>query len=55
MLDCCPIDTLMDLNVKLLPDQGEPLEDLKRYNHLVGKLNYLTITRLDITFCSRCT
>ena len=25
MLDCKPVDTLMDPNVKLVPDQGEPL------------------------------
>ena len=25
MLDCKPVDTPMDLNVKLVPGQGEPL------------------------------
>ena len=50
MLDCKPIDTLMDLNVKLVPRLGEPLRDLGRYRRLVGKLNYLTITRPDISF-----
>ena len=44
MLDCKPIGTLMDPNVKLLPGQGEPLRDPRRYQRLVGKLNYLTIT-----------
>jgi hypothetical protein len=40
----------MDPNVKLLPGQGEPLKDPGRYRRLVGKLNYLTVTRPDITF-----
>ena len=50
MLDCKPVDTPMDSNVKLLPGQEEPLRDLGRYRRLVGKLNYLTITRPDISF-----
>jgi len=50
MLDYRPCDTPMYPNIKLLPGQGEPLKDPKRYRRLVGKLNYLTITRLDITF-----
>ncbi|RVW37668.1 Retrovirus-related Pol polyprotein from transposon RE2 [Vitis vinifera] len=50
MLDCKPIDTPMDPNVKLIPGQGEPLGDPERYRQLVGKLNYLTITRPDISF-----
>ncbi|RVW86785.1 Retrovirus-related Pol polyprotein from transposon TNT 1-94 [Vitis vinifera] len=50
MLDCKPIDTPMDPNAKLVPGQGEPLGDPGRYRRLVGKLNYLTITRPDISF-----
>ena len=49
MLDCKPVDTPMDPNVKLVPSQGEALRDPERYRRLVGKLNYLTITRLDIS------
>ena len=40
----------MDPNAKLYEDQGEPLSNPRRYRHLVGKLNYLTITCPDITF-----
>ena len=50
MLECKPVDTPVDPNVKLVPGQGEPLRDLGRYRRLVGKLNYLTITRQDISF-----
>ena len=50
MLDYKPVDTPMDPNVKLVPSQGELLRDLGRYRRLVGKLNYLTITRPNISF-----
>ncbi|RVW19588.1 Retrovirus-related Pol polyprotein from transposon RE2 [Vitis vinifera] len=50
MLDCKPVDTPMDPNVKLILGQGELLGDPRRYRRLVGKLNYLTITRPDISF-----
>ena len=44
MLNCKPVDTPMDPNVKLVPGQGEPLRDSGRYRRLVERLNYLTIT-----------
>ena len=50
MLDCKPVETPMDSNVKLVPGQGEPLKDPGQYRKLVGKLNYLTLTRPDISF-----
>ena len=50
MSDCRHVETPMDPNIKLLPEQGEPLSDPRRYRRLVGKLNYLTITRPDISF-----
>ncbi|KAK2435379.1 hypothetical protein QL285_020443 [Trifolium repens] len=45
-----PVDTPMDPNVKLLPNQREPLSDSGRYSRLVEKLNYLTVTRPNISF-----
>ena len=50
MLDCKHVDSPMDPNVKLVPEQWEPLRDLRRYQRLVGRLNYLTITRPEISF-----
>ena len=47
MLEYIPIDTPMDSNVKLVPEQGEPLRDPGKYRRLLGRLNYLTI---DISF-----
>ena len=40
----------MDPNKKLLMDEGELFEDPSRYRRLVGKLNYLTITRPNISY-----
>ena len=50
MLDCKRVDTPMDPNVKLVPNQGELLQDPRRYRRLVGKLNYLTFTQPNILF-----
>ena len=50
LLNAKPVDTPMDPNVKLLPNHGEPFLDSGRYRRLVGKLNYLTVTRPDISF-----
>ena len=50
MLNCKFVDTPMDPIVKLVPGRGEPLRDPGRDRRLVGKLNYLTITRPNISF-----
>ena len=44
-----PCSTPMTPNVQLTKE-GELFEDPKRYRRLVGKLNYLIVTRLDITY-----
>jgi transposase InsO family protein len=50
LLGSRPVDIPMDPNKKLLKDEGELFEDPGRYRRLVGKLNYLTITRPDISY-----
>ena len=44
-----PCNAPMTPNMHLTGD-GELFEDLERYQRLVGKLNYLTMTRLDIAY-----
>ncbi|XP_038880011.1 uncharacterized mitochondrial protein AtMg00810-like [Benincasa hispida] len=44
-----PCSTPMMLNLQLTKD-GELLKDHERYRRLVGKLNYLTLTRPDIAY-----
>ena len=44
-----PCSTPMAPNIQLTKER-ELFEDLKRYRRLVGKLNYLTVTRPDIAY-----
>ena len=44
-----PCRTPMAPNVQLTKE-GELFEDFERYRRLVGKLNYLTVTRLEIAY-----
>ncbi|KAL8088511.1 hypothetical protein AgCh_038335 [Apium graveolens] len=46
-----PVVTPLDLNTKLVPDQGTLFSDASLYRKLVGKLNFLTNTRPDLPFC----
>ncbi|XP_077222036.1 uncharacterized protein LOC143855868 [Tasmannia lanceolata] len=45
-----PASAPMDPNGKLLPEEGDLLDDPGRYRWLVGKLIYFTVTRPDISF-----
>ena len=44
------VSTPLPLNCKLSPDDGEPLPDPFLYRTLVGKLNFLTHTRPDLSY-----
>ena len=48
MLGCKPAETPMDTTVKLEESDGSAPVDKGRYQHLVGKLIYLSHTRPDI-------
>lgn len=50
LLGCKPVDSPMLATGKLHPDDGNPMKDPEGYRRLVGKLNYLTVTRPDISF-----
>jgi len=45
-----PLNLPLNPNVELHAKTGTPLYDPNRYKRLVGKLIYLSITRLDINF-----
>ena len=44
----------MDSNVKFSKTEGEDFNDVEGYRRLVGKLIYLIVTCLDITFSVGC-
>jgi len=52
MINAKTVGTPMDLSVKFVLDHGEPYFDPGRCRSFVGKLNNLTVTCLDIAFCS---
>ena len=50
MIDCKPMSTHIDPNVRLQEDEGKELENVTMYRQLIGSLIYLTLTRLDIFY-----
>lgn len=50
MIECNPLSTPMEQNLKLTSIEGKEFEDATKYRQLVGSLNYLTTTRPDISF-----
>ena len=54
MMGCMPVDTPMDVNVKLgMKENDEPVNK-GHFQRLVGKLIYLAHTRPDIAFVVSC-
>jgi len=49
-LECRVFNAFIEANVKLLTRHGEILIYHDMYRRLVGKLNYLIVTRSDIVF-----
>jgi Reverse transcriptase (RNA-dependent DNA polymerase) len=49
-LGCKPVSTPIDSKYKLNTEDGEPLNDINYFQRLVGRLIYLTVTRLDISY-----
>jgi hypothetical protein len=50
LIDHRTAETPMELNVHLIPTNGELLEDPTRYRHIVMSLVYLGVTRPDILY-----
>ncbi|RVW53673.1 Retrovirus-related Pol polyprotein from transposon RE1 [Vitis vinifera] len=49
-IEAKPCTTPMVPNVQLMPNDGDPFYNPERYRRVVGKLNYLTVTRPDIAY-----
>ena len=49
MLNCNPISTPIDTKCKLSANDGKPVTDPSQYRSIVGALQYLTLTRPDLS------
>jgi len=50
MLECKPILTPIEVNIKLCSCEGKGLQESPMYRQLVGSLIYLMLIRLDIVY-----
>ncbi|RVX22028.1 hypothetical protein CK203_000988 [Vitis vinifera] len=50
MVHCKPARTLLPNGLKMRPEDGDPVEDLHGYQSTVGALQYVTITRPELSF-----
>jgi hypothetical protein len=50
MTDCKPCFTPVDTQAKLSATLGDPVADPTTYRSFAGALQYLTFTRLDLTY-----
>ena len=50
MMGCRPIETPMEPNLELQPASAKKVRDKEKFQRLVGRLIYLSYTRLDIAF-----
>ena len=50
MIDCNPLSTPMEQNLKITLKKGNEFENATNYKQLVGSLIYLTTTRPNISF-----
>lgn len=50
MAHCNPVSTPIDTKSKLSSTTGDPVDDPTEYRRLAGALQYLTLTRPDITY-----
>ena len=53
LTSCKPASTPLDPSMRLSQDGGPPYTDITAYMRLVGRLLYLTTTRLDIAFATQ--
>ena len=53
MLGCKSSGTPMDNAIRLHQDNGQAFPDVTLYRRLVGRLIYITTTRLDIAFATQ--
>ena len=50
LTDSKTVDTPVEFNAHLTPSRGKPLSNSSLYRRLVGNLDYLTVTRPDISY-----